>query len=108
MSVLSHDVGAYRQVELLEDVACLIDNEHSRSPGLVLGLDNDLVGAERELVGTLLLEGCAFNHVLEAYGTCSLHDGGGVVGIPVTYQVTLDNLVSVSLVEHCSVRDVVL
>ena len=88
----------HRQVVLTEDDTLIIDDKHFGSLGLVLAFDDNLVRIGCKLIGTLLIESDAFDHVLEAYDTGGFNDGGGVVGIPFADEV--------SLLDGCAVLEV--
>ena len=57
-------MGIDREVEGLDDLTGLGEYGEGRVLGLVLGSDDYLVAVERILVGNLLTEGDAVNHVL--------------------------------------------
>ena len=78
-------------------VAIGVDNDDGRVPGLVLGLDDDLILVDRELVGDLLAIGDTLDEVVKLYLTSGLDDSRGVVRIPLAEKVTLLDLVKYSL-----------
>ena len=86
---------ADREVVLPDLVAVLIKDDDGRVPGPVLGLDDNLVLVDRELVGYFLAERDTFDQVVELDLTGRLDDGRGVVRIPFAEKVALLDLVTV-------------
>ena len=107
-SVLNHYVCPYREVVLLDDGAAGIHDIHCRALSPVLGLDDDLVIGAGILIRRILAIGYTLDHILEFQSTGSLHDGGGVICIPLADAVSLGYLVTFLEVKHGSVRNIVL
>ena len=88
-------MGTDRQVVLPDLVAFGVEDDDRRVAGLVLGLNDDLVFVDRELIGDLLTVGHTLDEVVELDLTSGLDDGRGVVRIPLAEKVALVDLVTV-------------
>ena len=88
-------MGAHRQVILPDLHAILIDDQDRWVLGLILRLNHDFVFVDSHRIGSLFSISRAIYHILIFDLACCLHDGVGIVRIPLAKQVALLYLVAI-------------